>query len=281
MGLWPISLRDIARSMGLVMTLFAGPIFESLVVEESWREYAAEPGLILTQLFEPIGMRNYIAGPFTEELLFRSLIIPLNIISPQVRQASTGLAGNHARLVLFTTPLYFGIAHIHHLYESRITRPYVPFKFALLQALFQLGFTTVFGWYASFIFLRTGSLWACVLTHSFCNWMGLPRFFGRVERREKSLLEQWSSSKQLAGKVPVAMGPLKQEPGFTGDANGKANANLTRTRSGSYVRSRDVQQPQDSILWTIAYYVVLVAGMIGFYRNLWSRTASSAQLAEI
>jgi len=40
--------------------------------------------------------------------------------------------------------------------------------------LFQFAFTSVFGWYATWVFLSTRSLWAPVAVHAFCNWLGLP-----------------------------------------------------------------------------------------------------------
>ena len=45
-----------------------------------------------------------------------------------------------------------------------------------LQVAFQFAFTTVFGWYATFLFLRTGHLAAAVAAHAFCNSMGFPAF---------------------------------------------------------------------------------------------------------
>jgi prenyl protein peptidase len=49
-----------------------------------------------------------------------------------------------------------------------------------VSTLLHLLITTPFGWYASFLFLRTGSLWLVILVHSFCNWMGPPRVWGRI-----------------------------------------------------------------------------------------------------
>jgi prenyl protein peptidase len=40
----------------------------------------------------------------------------------------------------------------------------------------QFAFTTVFGWYATFVFLRTGHLGSAVAVHAFCNCLGVPRF---------------------------------------------------------------------------------------------------------
>ena len=42
------------------------------------------------------------------------------------------------------------------------------------QVLFQLTYTTVFGWYEAYLFVSTGSLVPPILVHSFCNWMQVP-----------------------------------------------------------------------------------------------------------
>ena len=40
----------------------------------------------------------------------------------------------------------------------------------------QMLYTTIFGVFTNFIFIRTGgNLWSCVLTHCFCNYMGFPQ----------------------------------------------------------------------------------------------------------
>lgn len=47
-------------------------------------------------------------------------------------------------------------------------------KRGILQAALQATYTAVFGWYASFLFLRTGSLLGPTLSHALCNVYGLP-----------------------------------------------------------------------------------------------------------
>src|SRR5271156_3709561 len=108
-------------------------------------------------------------GPLTEEILFRSASVPLLLLA---RMSSTK--------IIFLTPVIFGLAHVHHFYEFRITHPHTPIIAAILRSVFQLAYTTLFGAYATFLYLRTGSLLTVVLVHAFCNWMGLPRFWGRV-----------------------------------------------------------------------------------------------------
>jgi hypothetical protein len=45
---------------------------------------------------------------------------------------------------------------------------------AIAQTLFQFAFTTIFGCIASCLFLRTGSILSPIISHMFCNYMGLP-----------------------------------------------------------------------------------------------------------
>lgn len=105
-----------------------------------------------------------------------------------------------ARTPLATTvlvsPLVFGLAHAHHYYEFRTTHPGVPAAAALLRSALQLGYTTLFGAYATFAYLRTGSLAAALAAHVLCNCMGLPRVWGPAaggrDRRGAALAPGWS-----------------------------------------------------------------------------------------
>lgn len=127
---------------------------------------------------------------------------------------------------VFVSPLVFGLAHAHHLYEFRVSHPGVPLAAAALRSAFQLGYTTLFGAYATFVYLRTGSLLAVFAAHVLCNCMGLPRVWGRVAGR-------------TADGAPVTLG------------------------AG----------------WTLLYYVLLVVGAVGWYRELWNLTESGNALA--
>lgn len=154
--------------MLLVTILFAGPIFEYAVVDGDWRDWVRLRGLGET-LSSWIGYRNFVVGPVSEEIVWRSCMVSLHL-----------LAHFSTKQIVFLTPLYFGIAHVHHLYEFRITHPQIPVVMAILRSLFQFAYTSLFGFFAAFVFLRTGNLVSCVLAHTFCNWMGLPRLYGRV-----------------------------------------------------------------------------------------------------
>ncbi|KAK3368046.1 hypothetical protein B0H63DRAFT_528433 [Podospora didyma] len=213
-GLWPPALAESVRAVALTALLFAGPLFSYLVVDDGWRDWLClDP---LRDVWDDwLTWRNIVAGPVTEEVLFRSASVPLMLI-----------AHTPVKQTIFLSPVLFGLAHVHHFYEFRLTNPQVPAAAALLRSLFQLSFTTVFGAYATFVFVRTGSLLAVCAVHAFCNSMGLPRVWGRVQPSS----------------------------------------------------SREQRQQQHSVLWTVAYYALLIGGAIAFWKNLWSLTESSNTL---
>lgn len=107
------------------------------------------------------GIRNFVIGPLTEELVFRSGIMALFLA-----------AGASRTMLIFGSPLFFGVAHVHHAYESRIRG--IPPKIIAFSALFQFAYTTAFGWYSAYLFIRTGTVWSCFFVHAFCNSMGVP-----------------------------------------------------------------------------------------------------------
>jgi prenyl protein peptidase len=81
---------------------------------------------------------------------------------------------------IFLSPVIFGLSHFHHFYEFRLMYPHVPVAGAVLRSVFQLSYTTLFGAYATFIFVRSGSLLSVCLIHTLCNCMGLPQVWGPV-----------------------------------------------------------------------------------------------------
>lgn len=106
----------------------------------------------------------------TEEFLFRAAAVPLLLVSNL----------SFTRIV-FLSPLVFGIAHIHHFYEFRVTHPQTPLTIAIARAIIQFAYTSIFGAYATFVFIRTGSLLGVILLHTMCNSLGLPRVWGILE----------------------------------------------------------------------------------------------------
>lgn len=153
-------LSEVVSSLLLTATLFAGPLYERLVVDRDLWSFCPVDSWV--------SFRNLIAGPVSEEFVFRSCIIPLHLF-----------AGQSIGKIVLITPLYFGLAHIHHIYERNLSSPGQLWQ-ACVVSLVQFGYTTIFGWYAAFLFIRTGSVWSSIVVHSFCNCMGLPRVTGRL-----------------------------------------------------------------------------------------------------
>lgn len=232
LGWWPIFSSDVLRCLAITFLLYLGPLFELMFIDKIFTQFR-HSHLLRETLSSWQGYRNFVAGPITEEILFRSVLIAVNLlakISP-------------ARLVLLT-PLYFGIAHVHHYYEFTLTHPHTPLLPAILRSLFQFTYTTLFGWFAAFIYVRTGSLYACILIHAFCNSMGLPRFWGRLKRIEEH------------PRVPVIV-------------RGKDDEDAVQTTGRGGVLG---------LQWTIVYYVLLVVGAYSFYCQLWPLTESDLRL---
>ncbi|KAL6141769.1 hypothetical protein ACLB2K_060056 [Fragaria x ananassa] len=106
--------------------------------------------------------RNYVVAPVTEELVFRACMIPLLLC-----------AGFQKNTVIFLCPVFFSLAHLNHLMDVYNKQQNNWTRACMIIGL-QLGYTVVFGSYASFLFIRTGHFLAPVVAHMFCNIMGLP-----------------------------------------------------------------------------------------------------------
>ncbi|KAI5664776.1 hypothetical protein M9H77_24099 [Catharanthus roseus] len=111
--------------------------------------------------------RNYVVAPLTEELVFRACMIPLLLCG-----------GFSAYTAVFLCPIFFSLAHLNHFWEL-YTKKNRNFVKASMAVGFQLGYTVVFGSYASFLFVRTGHLSGPLISHIFCNYMGIPVIFSR------------------------------------------------------------------------------------------------------
>nr|CAD1824734.1 unnamed protein product [Ananas comosus var. bracteatus] len=113
-------------------------------------------------IHDVLAWRTYVVAPLTEELVFRACMIPLLLCG--------GFKTYH---IIFLSPVFFSLAHLNHFLELYCQRGYNFLK-ALLIVGVQLGYTVIFGWYAAFLFIRTGNLLSPIVAHIFCNVMGLP-----------------------------------------------------------------------------------------------------------
>lgn len=165
----PLDLKQclsLFRPLLLTILLFLGPLsilfFDEELPFQAYFDFKRDFLGIFTNIME---QRNYLVAPLTEEFVFRACIIAV------LFQA------NYSRnYLIFVSPLYFGFAHLHHAWENytKFGRTSRALKNALFSSLFQFIYTSIFGWYASYVFLRTGSIWPPIVCHSFCNMMGVP-----------------------------------------------------------------------------------------------------------
>ncbi|AOA64666.1 CAAX prenyl protease 2 involved in a-factor maturation [Komagataella phaffii CBS 7435] len=167
---------SIFKALGLTMILFSGPIVDYFYYSNSTEVIKQD----LAYVVSLEGMRDLLVGPITEELLYRSCSISLMLVANDY--ANKFLFGQH--WLIMVSSLYFGIAHLHHAVELYHCKRYSLTTITISTA-FQWSYTTLFGIYASFLYLRTGSVWSAIVVHSFCNMMGFPRLtFGRDEARD-------------------------------------------------------------------------------------------------
>nr|XP_034955332.1 CAAX prenyl protease 2 isoform X2 [Zootoca vivipara] len=130
----------------LTMVLFLGPLIQ-LSMDCPWDlveglKVAFDPSFWVLCLTDMRWLRNQVIAPFTEELVFRACMLPMLV-------PCTGLGP-----AVFTCPLFFGVAHFHHVIEQLRFRQGSTASI-FLSAVFQFSYTAVFGTYTAFIFIRT------------------------------------------------------------------------------------------------------------------------------
>lgn len=78
--MYPVSLFDTAKCLLLCCILFAGPLYEMVVVDGEWRDWS--PDALSAAVWNSwIGYRNLIVGPVSEELVFRAFAISLFLLT--------------------------------------------------------------------------------------------------------------------------------------------------------------------------------------------------------
>ncbi|XP_053209673.1 CAAX prenyl protease 2-like [Panonychus citri] len=141
----------------LTIILFIGPIIDRF--QQGTLFLALDPDEELPPFYS--FARNYLLGPILEEYFYRFLLTTLLIQC--FSQSST---------ILISSAI-FSISHAHHHIKGLInggeTLEWVNFICHLIQ-------TFIFACYACCIYLRAQSVISVILIHSFCNWMGPPRF---------------------------------------------------------------------------------------------------------
>jgi prenyl protein peptidase len=175
LGLWSPSLEivpaalAVAVPLGVTMLLFLGPLVQTWIESTSGLSapllrgiQTHPPGARLQQV------RNLLVGPLAEEWTFRACMCPL-----------LHSAGFGEGTIVLIASLIFGAAHIHHRLDARVPWMAVAVQFT---------YTSLFGAYSTYLFLRTGLIYGPLLAHSFCNFMGLPNFAGVPSHRRARVL---------------------------------------------------------------------------------------------
>ncbi|XP_044125269.1 CAAX prenyl protease 2 [Bufo gargarizans] len=116
----------------LTMILFLGPLVQ-LSLDCPWSLFdglkvAIDPRFWVLCLTDMRWLRNQVIAPLTEELVFRACMLPM-----LVPCTSPGTA-------IFTCPLFFGIAHFHHVIEQLRFR-----QGTVLSIFLSAGLVLVFG----------------------------------------------------------------------------------------------------------------------------------------
>ncbi|KAI5761373.1 RCE1 [Gulo gulo luscus] len=171
-GIFPAALLPLL----LTMILFLGPLMQLSMdcpcdLTDGLKVVLA-PRSWARCLTDMRWLRNQVIAPLTEELVFRACMLPM--LAP-----CTGLGP-----AVFTCPLFFGVAHFHHIFEQLRFRQ-SSVGSIILSATFQFSYTAVFGAYTAFLFIRTGHLIGPVLCHSFCNYMGFPAVCAALEHPQR------------------------------------------------------------------------------------------------
>ena len=111
--------------------------------------------------------RAIVFAPVAEEIVFRACMVP-----PYYIYYKYILKDYSPYYIIYVAPSWFGVAHIHHLITK--LKSGEKWMVAVAQTLFQFIYTIIFGCLASMLFLRTGSILSPIVSHMFCNYMGLP-----------------------------------------------------------------------------------------------------------
>ncbi|XP_055530767.1 CAAX prenyl protease 2 [Wyeomyia smithii] len=153
----------------LTSILFLGPLSVTLT-NGLWRIYS-EPMYWVNAVQNLLWLRNHLIAPLSEEFTFRACMLPLL------------LQTFHPHVAMLITPLLFGLAHLHHIKER--LRDGSKLKIVLTISFFQFFYTTIFGIYSAYLFIRTGHFAAPFVAHAFCNHMGFPDLQEVLQQKDR------------------------------------------------------------------------------------------------
>ncbi|XP_028450355.1 CAAX prenyl protease 2-like [Perca flavescens] len=163
----------------LTMVFYLGPLVHSAIDNPEGFTGELQSALDVQSwrlcVGDAVWLRNQVVAPVTEELVFRGAMLPMLV-------SCTGPTA-----AIFIAPLFFGVAHFHHISEQRRLHK-DSISVILLVSVMQFSYTTVFGAFTAFIFMRTGHVVGPMLCHSFCNSQGLPDISSALQHPQRSAL---------------------------------------------------------------------------------------------
>jgi len=153
----------IGTVMGLLLVLII--YFGPLVVMYMQKELLLQNDNYKNIQFTLIEIRNVIVGPISEEFIFRSCMV-----------SACYMANFSNAFMIFVLPLFFGIAHVHHAYEQyslHKNEENIIIQI-VLSIVLQFSYTNVFGWFSTYLLLRTGNILSSIFAHVLCNIFSFP-----------------------------------------------------------------------------------------------------------
>ncbi|KAI9026903.1 CAAX prenyl protease 2-like protein [Hyaloraphidium curvatum] len=160
------SIWIVAAPVAKAASLYLGPLVEALLDSSRGVLSVLPRELLPSKAPDLLFVRNCVVAPIAEEWVFRANIIPLFLA-----------AGFSRAAIVAIVPLFFGIAHLHHLLEAFRAQSVTGERTSVIlaQTGFQFGYTTVFGCWSTYWLLRTGNIGAIICCHAICNYMGFPQ----------------------------------------------------------------------------------------------------------
>jgi prenyl protein peptidase len=172
------AVLSVACVMYLTAALFLGPLTH-LALDGKLVSTFADAFRIDTVL----KLRNYVVAPVSEEFAFRACMAPLLILCG--RWSAPAARTFTPMRATWTCPVFFGLAHLHHFGEACARFGVLV---AVVSVVAQFTYTVVFGWFAAFTLLRTGSIAGAMASHAFCNVVGFPDVEGAVAHERKAVV---------------------------------------------------------------------------------------------
>lgn len=119
--------------------------------------------------------------------------------------------------------------------------------------------------------------------HAFCNWMGLPRVWGRVGGNVVTMGVAKVKDRGVKAGIVVGgregnMPELKAmgQETVMGEVSGKGEDDGVKD-SGKVFQA---EYQGLGVGWTVAYYFLLVGGAVAFWKGFWVLTKSENALVE-